>query len=194
MESNERWLSFKATATYGTDPLSFEWRARLRVLPGMWVDAVDGHAEAEGWGGAKLWGIKAMGHRSGPDVLAMQLIRNIAELVWLPDLAPADPALAWVEVQGDAFEIRADAAGREVIVRFDLNEEGDVVRASSPARPHDVPEGFEAAAWHCDFADHRDFDGVRIPASVTATYDFEDEPWEYFRAEVTNIERFDMSD
>ena len=194
MEANERWLTFRSEGTYRARPLAFEWRARLGVMLGIWVIATDGHADGEGWGGAKLWGLKTIGDKSGPEVLATQLIRNIAELAWLPDMAAADPALRWVEVGQDAFEIRADAAGREVVVRFDVDEGGDVVRASSPARPYDVPGGFEDAPWHCDFDDHRDFDGVRIPAAIVATYDFEEGPWEYLRAEVTSIERFDASD
>ena len=194
LESGERWLKFRSEATYRPAPLAFEWRARLSVMLGIWVFANDGHADGEGWGGAKLWGLKTIGHKTGPEVLAAQLIRNIAELAWLPDIALADPALTWVEAGEDAFEIHADAAGREVIVRFDLDEGGDVIRASSPARPYDVPDGFEDAPWRYDLADHRSFDEVRIPASVVATFDLPDEPWEYLRAELTSIERFPASD
>lgn len=194
MEAQERWLDFRSEATYRPRPLAFEWRARLGVMFGIWVIATDGHADGEGWGGSKLWGMKSIGQSSGPDVLAMQLIRNIAELVWLPDVATADPALAWTAAGEDAFEIRADAAGREVNVRFDVDEGGDIVRASSPGRPYPVPDGFEDSPWHCEFADHRDFDAVRIPASVVATYDLPDEAWEYLRAEITSIQRFEGSD
>jgi len=191
MESGERWLDFRSEGTYRPRPLAFEWRARMRVMLGIWVIATDGHTDGEGWGGAKLWGLKAIGGRSG---LAMQLIRNIAELAWLPDLATADPALTWADAGDDAFEISADAAGRRVVVRFDVDEGGDVVCASSLARPYDVPEGFEDAPWRYDLSDHRDFDGVRVPASVVATYDLPDEPWEYLRADVTSIERFSETD
>jgi len=194
LESGERWLDFRSEGTYRTDPLAFEWRARLRVMLGIWVIATDGHADGEGWGGAKLWGIRSLGQRSGPEVLATQLIRNIAELAWLPDLATADPALVWTEAGEDAFEISADIPGRKVEVRFDLDSGGDVVRASSPARPYDVPEGYEDAPWACEFSDHRDFGGLRVPASVVATYDLPDEPWEYFRAEIVSIERFSSPD
>ncbi len=190
LESDGRWLAFHSEATYRAAPLAFEWRARLRIMLGVWVIATDGHADGAGWGGAKLWGFKSMGQRSGPEVLAMQLVRNLAELVWFPDLALADPAIGWVEAGADAFELRSDAPGREVTVRFDIDELGDVVRASSPARPIDVPDGFEDAPWRYDLADHRDLDGVRAPASVVATYDVPDDPWEYFRAEVVEVQRF----
>ncbi len=193
LESGERWLEFRSEATYRPRPLAFEWRARLKVMLGIWVIASDGHADGEGWGGAKLWGLKSIGGTSGPEVLATQLIRNIAELVWLPDLALADPALRWEPVDDESFEVTADAGDRVVRVRFDLDAAGDVVRASSPARPYDVPDGFEDAPWRYDLAGHRLIDGVRVPATVVATYDLPDGPWEYLRAEVVSMERFARS-
>ena len=190
LESGGRWLQFRSEATYRPSPMAFEWRARLKVMLGIWVIAADGQAEGDGWGGAKLLGLKSIGGKSGPEVLATQLVRNMAELVWLPDTALADPALRWSAAGDDAFEMRADAAGREVIVRFDLDEAGDVCRASSPARPYDVPGGFEDAPWRYDLSGHREIDGVRVPASVIATYELPDEPWEYLRAEITSMQRF----
>jgi hypothetical protein len=190
LESGERWLKFRSEATYRPAPLAFEWRARMGVMFGMWVIATDGHAGGEGWGGAKLWGLRSIGGKQGPEVLATQLVRNIAELVWLPDIALADPALRWTAAGDDAFSISADAGGREVTVRFDLDDDADIVRASSPARPYDVPEGFEDAPWRYDLAGHRELDGVRIPTSVVATYSLPDGPWEYLRADVTGREPF----
>jgi hypothetical protein len=189
LESGDRWLEFRSEATYRPNPLAFEWRARLKVMLGMWVIAVDGHADGDGWGGAKLWGLKSIGAKSGPEVHATQLIRNIAELAWLPDIALADPSLRW-SGGSDSFEIRADAADREVLVRFDVDEAGDVIRAQSPARPYDVPEGFEDAPWRYDLSEHREIDGVRVPSRVVATYLLPEEPWEYLRAQVTGMQRF----
>ena len=190
LESNGRWLDFRSEGTYQASPLAFEWRARLSIMFGLWAIATDGHAGGEGWGGAKLWGVKSIGGRTGPEVQAMQLIRNLAELAWLPDMAAVDPSLRWQAAGADAFELTAQAADRPVIVRFDLDEAGDVVRASSPARPIDVPDGFEDIPWHYDFGAHRSVGGVRVPTSAVATYDEPDDPWEYFRADVTDIERF----
>lgn len=189
MDANGRWLSFDATGLYGVAPLSFDWRARMKVMLGMWVVARDGHAEGVGWGGAKLWGIRGVGQRSGPDVLVMQVIRNIAELAWAPELAEWEPALSWVDAGAAAFEIETQAAGRGVSVRFDIDARGEVSSARSGARPYAVPDGFETSPWRCDFSDHRDFGGVRLPARAVATYEFDDEPWEYLRAEVTSVER-----
>lgn len=189
MEANDRWLKFKSTATYRARPMAFEWRARLGVLPGLWVIARDGHADGEGWGGAWLMGLKVISERRGPEVLPIQLVRNIAELAYLPDMARADESLGWSAIGDDAFEISADAQGITRRVRFDVDDGGDIVKAWSPARPVDAPDGYDDVPWRCDFTDHRDFDGLRIPTRVVATYEFEEEPWEYFRAQITEVQR-----
>ncbi len=192
MEANDRWLRFTAKATYQAQPLAFAWRARLRVLPALWVIARDGHDDGEGWGGAWLMGIKSINERRGPEVLPMQLVRNMAELAYIPDMAAAATSLRWSDPADggvESFEIRADAGTSEMMVRFDVDPDGDIMRAWSPARPIDVPEGYEDVPWRCDYSAHRAFDGIRIPTTVVATYEFEEDPWEYFRAEVTGVKR-----
>ena len=37
LESNERWLRFRATGPYWAQPLAFEWRARLGIMLGRWA-------------------------------------------------------------------------------------------------------------------------------------------------------------
>lgn len=186
MDANDRWVDFKATETFECLPFAFEWRARLGVLPGVWVIAKDGQRDGDGWGGAKLWGIKSMGQRSGPDVFVMQMIRAVAELAWLPDMATEIDGLRWEDAGDQAFMVHVDSAVRDLTVRFDTDSSGDVTRASCDDRPFDVPGGFDLAPWRCDYGEHDELDGVRIPRAVTVTYDFEDESWEYFRAEVAS--------
>jgi hypothetical protein len=190
MDAGNRWLTFKGTGTYAATPLSYDWRARLRLMFGVWAIVKDGYSENEGWGGAWLYGIKSMGQRSGPEVLVMQVIRNLAELAWVPDLARAEPSLRWSDAGERAFEISTMAGDREVTVKFDIDDQGDIVRASAN-RPYDIPEGYAESPWHCDFGDPSDFGGVRIPSTVVATYDYDEGPWEYFRGEVTSVDRDD---
>jgi hypothetical protein len=189
MEAKARWLRFTAKATYRAQPLAFQWRARLRILPALWVIARDGHADGEGWGGAWLMGLKVINERRGTDVLPIQLIRNIAELAYVPDMARAATGLRWTDASDDAFHVGAIAGGTEVSVRFDVDDQGDIRRAWSPSRPIEAPEGYDEAPWRCDFSGHREFGGIRIPTSVVATYEFDDDPWEYFRGEVTAVDR-----
>jgi hypothetical protein len=187
MDIRGKWIPFKARGSYKAPPLSFRWKARFRLMPGVWVVAEDGHVEGQGWGGSRLWGIIPMGKLTGSEVLEIQTIRNLGDLAWLPSLALADSRLKWGDAGDAAFEIGSKAGDREVVVRFNVSEQGDIVQAYSPSRPYDIPGGFAEAPWHYDFSDHREFSGVRIPTTATATYDKDDGPWEYFRGRITSI-------
>ena len=187
MEIRGRWTPFKATGVYRASPLSFSWRARLGIMPGVWIVAEDGHRDGQGWGRARLWGILPMGQHTGPEVLASQLVRNLGELAWLPRFVLADPNLAWASTGEGSFEVRCSSGGQEGLVRFETDDEGDVVRAASPLRPYDVPGGYAEAPWRYDLSDHREFKGMRIPATAVATFEKSDGPWEYFRCSITSV-------
>ena len=187
MEIRGRWTPFTASGVYRAPPLSFNWRAKLAMLPGVWIVAEDGHSDGQGWGSARLWGFLPMGKRTDPEVLKTQVVRNLGELPWLPSFALADPNLKWTGVDDTTFEVRTNAGDQEVMVRFEINEQGDVFRAYSPSRPYDVPEGYAEAPWYYDFGEHREFDGLRNPATAIATYEKDDGDWEYFRCKITSI-------
>jgi hypothetical protein len=187
MEIRGRWTPFQASGLYKAPPLSFNWQARLRMMTGVWIVAEDGHADGQGWGSARLWGIIPMGSRSDPEVLTTQMIRNLGELPWLPAYALADSNLKWVDESETSFSVQASAGDEEVSVRFEINDQGEVIRAYSPSRPYDVPDGYAVAPWFYTFSEHRLVNGWHIPTAAIATYEKEDGPWEYFRGRVTDV-------
>jgi hypothetical protein len=186
MDIRGRWMPFMATTVYRAQPHTFTWKARFSMLPGVWLVAEDGHDDESGWGGAKLWGILPMGGRKGPEVRAMQLVRSLAELPWKPQLALALPGLAWNDASDTAFEVRTAVGDPEIAVCFELDGQGDIVRASGK-RYYDVPDGFVEAPWRYDFSDHQTYEGIRMPAWAVATYDKADGPWVYWRGRITRV-------
>jgi hypothetical protein len=184
MDVRGSWKPFEASGLYEADPLAFAWRARLKMLPGVWILAEDGHRQGVGWGGARLWGVLSMGRRTDPEVLKTQLVRNLAELAWLPALALADPALKWSDAGANAFEVACTSGGQEGNVRFELSQQGDIVVAHSPARPFDEAGGYAEAPWRYDFSHHRQLGGVRLPVEGVATYEKPDGPWQYMKVTV----------
>lgn len=189
MDIRGNWTPFSAEGIYQGSPLSFNWKARLAMLRGVWITAEDGHANGQGWGGARLWGFLPMGRRTDPEVLTTQLVRNIGELAWLPELALSDPELEWRDAGDNAFEIYYRAGETDALVRFEINDEGDITQATSPSRPYDISGGYAHAPWHYQFSEHRNFNQVRLPAKAVATYERGDGPWEYFHGQITAVNR-----
>ena len=48
MDIRGKWTPFKAKGVYKASPLSFNWKAKLRMLPGVWITAEDGHLDGQG--------------------------------------------------------------------------------------------------------------------------------------------------
>ena len=95
--------------------------------------------------------------------------------------------MTWADAGETVFEVRSSAGDQEVTVRFEIDDQGDVIRAYSPSRPYDVPDGYAEAPWYYEFSDHREFGGVRIPAATVATFEKGDGAWEYFRGRITSV-------
>ena len=115
----------------------------------------------------------------------MQVVRNLAELPWKPQLALALPDLTWQDAGNDCFSVTATRAGREISVRFELNEQDEIIRADA-LRHYDVPDGFVEVPWRYAFSDYRDFNGIRMPSRAVATYEKAEGPWEYWRGSITS--------
>jgi hypothetical protein len=186
MDIRGKWSPFTAKTLNQIQPFTFVWKARFNMLPGVWLIAEDGHDGERGWGSAKLWGVIPMGGRKTPEVFAMQLVRDLAELPWKPQFALAIPALQWRDTGDTTFEVRAVKGNQDISVRFELDGEDQVIRASGK-RYYDVPDGFVKAPWHYDFSDHRDHGGMHIPTSAVATYAKPDGPWTYWRGKITSV-------
>lgn len=72
----------------------------------------------------------------------MQVIRHLAEMVFVPDMILAgDKDIAWTAAESGFQATVKLSEERTVTVKFLLNDSGDVIEASTDARPYDVPQG-----------------------------------------------------
>jgi hypothetical protein len=113
-----KWMGFTARTVYDRHPFAFRWKANIRIKPGVWAVAEDGHDGKTGWGGAKLWGVVPMGRRKGPEVFNMQLVRSLAELPWMPQIVLGLPDLTWRDTSHTTFEVRTGTEGQKFAVTF----------------------------------------------------------------------------
>ena len=187
MDLRNGWTPFTASGVYKGNPLAFTWRARFPMTTGVWFLAEDGHEDSRGWGGIRWWGLIPMGKRTGSEVFASQMVRNLGELPWLPGFALTDTTLNWNEIDETTFEVVHRSEDEELLVRFDINQEGDVIRAYSPARVYDIPRGYADAPWYYNFSDHKEFNGVRMPGRAAATFEKSNGAWEYLRVKILSV-------
>jgi len=181
-----RWMDWEGHQSFETDGLGFRWQARLRLGRLAWVTAEDRLDANGGYGGARLLGVIPVGSARGPEVTRSQLVRNLAELAFAPVAASRARGLVCLADGEDAFTVAAPGIDADAIVRFTVDDAGDLTSARSPDRPRDHGRArYLHEPYRLEFDRHeRLSSGERIPLRASGTFETADGDWPYWRFEV----------
>jgi hypothetical protein len=180
-----KWIDWEGRQTFEPTGLGFRWQARLR-LGLAWVDAEDRLDDEGGYGGARLLGVFPVGAVRGPEVTRSQLVRNLAELAFVPLAASRMGGLVWSADGADAFTLAAPGIDPNAIVRFVVDDNGDIRSAWSPDRPREHGRvGYLHEPYRLEFDSHeRRPSGERIPLKSSGTFETANGDWPYWRFEI----------
>jgi hypothetical protein len=182
-------MDWEGQQSFPADGLGFRWRARLRVARFAWIDAEDRLDAEGGYGGARLLGVIPLASARGPEVTRLQLVRNLAELVFAPRVASRARALVWSADGEDAFTLAAPGIDADAVVRFTVDAGGDVRSAWSPDRPRPSGRtGYLHEPYRLAFDRHECLpSGERIPLGASGTFETADGDWSYWRFQVLDL-------
>jgi len=187
MYLKDRWKPFTATQSFEIPRLGFAWNARIRMAPLVWIDVYDGIDDGVGRGRARFWGFLKVVDAAGPEVVAAQVVRYLAELPWIPQAALANPGLEWEGPGSDTFAVTDRSTGAAHTAVFTVADSGDVVRMTG-RRMRDAEGGYEEGDYRGEFGAHAEVGGVRVPTSGEAIWDdMPDGPMSYWRGTITGL-------
>ncbi|MGH2392291.1 MAG: DUF6544 family protein [Candidatus Limnocylindria bacterium] len=181
------WTSWTATQEMAVDRLEFSWRARLTPVALVSVIAFDALAGSTGSGDARLWGFIPIGSSRGPEVTKTQLVRNLAELVFVPWAIDRNDQVAWQAVGPNSFTASAALGGVLGVVQFELDADGNVMSVSASDRPVPMGRRLVPAPWHMRFSGHEAVRGVRVPRTAEGSYDLPTGTWTYWRSHLMDL-------
>ena len=182
-----RPMPFEAVTEFGVHEVGFSWRARFPIAPLLTMRVHDGYSDGTGWMRGTIVGVPFM-RRGGPQIAVAGAIRYLAELPWAPHAMLANPHLDWRQTAPRTVEVATNVDGVQVAVDFEFDARGDIVSASSAARPRD---GDVPRPWGGRFGEYVVMGGVRIPGSGEVSWDLPDGRFTYWRARVTSLETID---
>lgn len=180
-----RWLRFTAEQEAASERIEFRWRARFPIAPlvalcvGDWYRADDAALEV------RLFGMPLKRMR-GPEVARGEAMRYLAELPWVPHAFVANRELECREVDASTVEVAASVGASRAAMRLHFDEAGDIVAASAEDRPRAVGKDVVPTPFAGDFADYRDFGGIRVPTTAAVRWELADGPFVYFRGRITS--------
>jgi hypothetical protein len=180
-------MRFTAVEEFAVERIGFAWQARFPLIPLVAMKVVDEYADGNGQLVARLLGIPVMRQR-GPETAVGEALRYLAELPWVPQAIAVNRELRWRELDGREIEVATTVAGQQVAVRFEFDASGDIVRASTDARPRPVGKTFVATPWGGTFGGYEVVAETRIPTRAEVRWDLPEGPFVYWRGRVTSLE------
>jgi hypothetical protein len=180
-----RGVPFTAVQRFETTHVEFAWRARFRLMPGVWLaieDAfVGGHGHLEG----RLWDRIRVLRSVGPEIDRGQILRYLAELPWNPYAILGNDALRWRALGPRRLEVAITDATPRCAIEMSLDEHGDIAQVGTFARGYLDGKTIVMRPWGGRFWDYARFDGVRMPRCAEVWWDLPSGRFTYWRGELT---------
>jgi len=182
-----RALRFEAVEEFAVDEVAFSWRARFPIVPLVSLRVLDRYAAGEGQLEARLFGLPLMRAR-GQATAEGEAMRYLAELPWVPQAMAVNRQLEWRELDLRTVEVATRVGLARVAVRLEFNAEGDIVGASTDARPRPEGKTIVPRPWGGVFAGYAVFGRIRVPRQAEVRWDLPEGSFTYWRGAVTSLE------
>lgn len=187
LKPGQRWFPIAGEEYFTVARPGFVWNARVRLAPLVWVEACDSLLAGKGNMLVRLLSTFPIADERGEHIDQGSQARWLAELVWIP-VGFAGGCIRW-EAMGQ-YEARATllAGGLPVSVIVEIGHEGKLVCVRGE-RYRDTGGGQAVLTpWIARCGDYRDFDGLRVPASVEVGWNLDEGEFIYARFRVTALE------
>lgn len=181
------WLPIRGTQYFAADPPGFVWWGRVRVAPGVWIDARD---EAIGGAGGMLvkaessWTIADV---HGPEVDQGALIRLLGEMVWFPTALADERYVSWQGIDDASAEATLRVAGRAVHAVFHFGADSLPERFTAERYRDEGNGRSELTPFTGHLRDYRLHDGVIVPFEIEAAWQLHGQTFSYARFTVEQV-------
>lgn len=170
MKPNARWMSFQAQQIFHIDPPSSDWRARVKIIPGLYLHGHDQWQNGKGRMSMNLWRFIPVVRASGANIDQGAMVRFLAEMVWFP-WAMLKPYITWQGMN----ELQAIAIfqyqGITVSGIYGFNLMGDVINFQAK-RFYSQGKGGRMEDWfvEIDPASYQKFGNIRLPTRAKVSW------------------------
>jgi hypothetical protein len=181
LKPDDVWRPFRATQVYSVAEPQFVWHARMGAFR-----VVDSLVAGRGRLEARLLGVVPVAKSGDDDTTGAQLLRYLAEIVWVPGAIAGNSAVTWQQVDEKTALGRIEHRGTPLALRFTFDADGDII-AVDGARTYGSGSERQQAPWRGRFSDYREIGGVRIPSRAEVRWQLDGGPFDYWRATITDL-------
>ena len=178
------WVPFEAEQYFTIEPPGFLWKATFRMAPGVWVTGRDRYRGGEGSIDMRLLSLITVAANIGGGLNQGALLRFLGELQWFPAAMLAD-YISWESVDSNAARATMTFGGIAASMVFRFALDGRLVECTA-TRYNDSRVRNEQ--WVNRNDSDQQFDGIRVPDTGEARWEYDTGPYSYIRWRITAIE------
>lgn len=185
------WLPIRGQQYFSLDPPGFVWWGRVRIVPGIWIDARDGSIGGAGSMLVSAESSYTIADSSGPELDQGALLRLLGEMAWFPTVFLDDRYVSWSAIDNRTAKATLTLNGRVVTGLFSFGDDG-LPAVFSAERYRDLGNGKSTLAPFTGRpSDFRSVDGLLVPHVMMAAWVVDGQEKPYVRFNVERIE-FDV--
>lgn len=187
-EDGERWRPFTSTQRVDLDPPGFDWRARIRLLPGLSIRVRDAFLAGEGILDAQLLGLPLARLRGTAELARGELMRFLAEAPWYPTALLPSSGVHWTPLDDTSAQATLSVAAvtASLVFRFGADGLVDSVRAEDRGRT--VRGRVIPMPWEGRWSDYVERGGMRVPLRGDVAWRLPGRRHCYWRGQVLQLE------
>jgi hypothetical protein len=187
------WLPIDGRQYFATDPPGFIWLGRIRLAPGLWVEARDRSVGGAGNMLVRAESVLTLADAAGPELDQGALARLLGEMVWFPTAFLDGRYVQWAALDERHARAVLRVGGREAAAVFEFGEDG-LPAGFAADRYRDLGGGKSALTPFVGHSlDYRPVGGILVPHRMIAAWQIDGREQEYVRFEVEHLE-FDSSE
>jgi hypothetical protein len=136
----------------------------------------------------KLLKLFTVADAKGNEMDESALVTLLSEVLFMPGFA-TKKQIEWKRIDEHSVEAKLSDKGKEVTGIFYFNDNHEYVRFTTEDRFFMLKDGsFKKIKWSVELRDYKDFNETKFPETVNVRWHMADKDFEYFKAQIKDIQ------
>jgi hypothetical protein len=180
-----RWMSATAVQYTSIDRPAFVWKVDVRLNSLLNFQGRDKFDDGKGEMWIRMNSLVNVVKEKGPKIDEGTIQRYLGEMVWFPSLA-LSPYISWKQENDTTATATMVYKGVSGSGTFYYNAKGDVLKYTAMRFKGNEADS-KRYEWVLRVLEYRTFEGITVPATMTATWKLDEGDWTWLRLKVTRI-------
>ncbi len=182
----KNWLPAKAEQYTVIDAPAFIWSVDVEMNSLIRFQGRDRFIDGKGAMLIRLHSLIGIVDEQGEKLDEASLQRFLGEMVWFPSMA-VSPYIVWEPIDEHTARATMTYKGVSGSGIFTFNATGDLLQFAA-MRYKGNEAGAKRYEWIVKSLEHKVFEGIRVPASISSTWKLDDKDWTWLQMQVTDLQ------